>query len=158
MKLFVTRPTNRSFAAIYYFCVLKCKYESTARNKNRTCLGLELGLFLNFNTSMFVIMQCFIFQASCRGEVNECYNGGTNIWDPVKSFACLCKKGYEGVFCEKGNTYCLKKLPYLVQSMSCRALRKMKNLDQQVRVKTQVIFCKAKLLTMIESTTLLEIT
>ena len=46
-----------------------------------------------------------IFQASCRGEVNECHNGGTMIWNPVKSFECLCKEWYVGEFCEieKGN-------------------------------------------------------
>jgi hypothetical protein len=42
-------------------------------------------------------------QASCRGEVNECQNGGTMIWHPVKTFGCLCGKGYEGEICEKGS-------------------------------------------------------
>ena len=51
----------------------------------------------------FRTTQCFTFQASCRGEVNECQNGGTMIWDPVKPFACVCKDGYEGSFCEKGS-------------------------------------------------------
>jgi hypothetical protein len=53
---------------------------------------------------MFVIMQCTILQASCRAKVNECHNGGRMIWNPVKPFACLCKEGYEGEFCEKGIT------------------------------------------------------
>ncbi|CAB4026667.1 neurogenic locus Notch -like, partial [Paramuricea clavata] len=44
--------------------------------------------------------------ASCRGEVNECHNGGTMIWDPVKPFNCLCEKGYEGEICEKDIDEC----------------------------------------------------
>jgi hypothetical protein len=43
-----------------------------------------------------------MLQVSCRGEVNECQNGGTMIWDPVKPFNCVCKKGYEGAICKNG--------------------------------------------------------
>ena len=50
-------------------------------------------------------MQSFIFQASCKGEVEECHNGGAMIWHPVKSFACVCKDGYEGMFCQRGSIY-----------------------------------------------------
>jgi hypothetical protein len=48
-------------------------------------------------------MQGTFFLASCRGEVNECHNGGTMIWHPAKTFSCLCGKRYEGEICEKGN-------------------------------------------------------
>ena len=34
--------------------------------------------------------------------MNECQNGGTMIWDPVKPFNCVCKKGYEGAICKNG--------------------------------------------------------
>ena len=44
--------------------------------------------------------QCSLFQASCTEEANECHNGGTMIWDPVKQFACVCKDGYVGELCE----------------------------------------------------------
>ena len=44
---------------------------------------------------------CPFFQASCTGEVNQCRNGGTMIWDPVKQFVCLCKDGFGGERCEK---------------------------------------------------------
>ena len=56
----------------------------------------------------FGTTQCFIFQASCRGEVNECHNGGTMIWDPVKPFTCVCKDGYIGTLCGEGiiHLYC----------------------------------------------------
>ena len=47
-----------------------------------------------------VTRQRSLFQASCTGEVNECQNGGTMIWDPDKLFACVCKDGYEGELCE----------------------------------------------------------
>ena len=59
-----------------------------------------------------------LFQASCRGETNECRNGGTPIWDPVKPYACLCRDGYEGEFCEKGKIYlcCIyRHLVFLIQ-------------------------------------------
>ena len=46
-------------------------------------------------------MTQYIFQAACRGEINECYNGGTMIWDPKKTFSCLCKEGYKGELCKK---------------------------------------------------------
>ena len=46
--------------------------------------------------------RCFTLQGSCKGEVNECHNGGTMIWDPVKPLTCVCKDGYIGMFCEKG--------------------------------------------------------
>jgi hypothetical protein len=45
----------------------------------------------------------FLFKSSCRQDINECQNGGTAIWDPVKSFSCLCKEGYMGELCEKGS-------------------------------------------------------
>ncbi|CAB4022465.1 fibropellin-1-like isoform X1, partial [Paramuricea clavata] len=48
--------------------------------------------------------------ASCRGEVNECQNGGTMIWHSVKTFGCLCGKGYEGEICEKDIDECSNKL------------------------------------------------
>ena len=47
-------------------------------------------------------LNLIIFQLSCRGDTNECHNGGTAIWDPVKPYSCKCKGGYEGEFCEKG--------------------------------------------------------
>jgi hypothetical protein len=74
------------------------------REKKITCPGIKIRSISKMDTRMFVIMQCTILQASCRAEVNECHNGGTMIWDTVKPFACLCKEGYEGEFCEKGNT------------------------------------------------------
>ncbi|XP_028411610.1 lactadherin-like [Dendronephthya gigantea] len=40
--------------------------------------------------------------AYCRGEVNECQNGGTMIWHPEKLFSCQCLECYEGEFCENG--------------------------------------------------------
>ena len=48
-------------------------------------------------------MHLYIFQAACRGETNECYNGGTMIWDPTKTFRCLSKEGYKGELCKEGN-------------------------------------------------------
>ena len=54
--------------------------------------------FQCFGNSMYLI----IFQVSCKGETNECHNGGTAIWDPIKPYSCQCKVGYEGDFCEKG--------------------------------------------------------
>jgi hypothetical protein len=30
------------------------------------------------------------------------------IWDSVKPFTCLCKKGYEGEICENGNNINMK--------------------------------------------------
>ena len=44
-----------------------------------------------------------IFQTACGGETNECHNGGTMIWDPTKTFSCLCKEGYKEELCEKGS-------------------------------------------------------
>ncbi len=61
----------------------------------------------------------YMFQASCKGEVNECHNGGTMIWDPVKPFTCLCNEVYEGEFCEKGKMGCPKK--DLTQVKMCRS-------------------------------------
>jgi hypothetical protein len=46
--------------------------------------------------------ECDILQASCRGEVDECSNGGRMIRGPVKTFKCECKEGYKGELCEKG--------------------------------------------------------
>ena len=46
--------------------------------------------------------------AACRGEINECQNGGTMIWDPAKTFNCLCKAGYKGDLCETDIDECSK--------------------------------------------------
>ena len=48
---------------------------------------------------MYMLYQCktaIYFQTSCKVEVNECQNGGTMIWNPVKSFTCQCKEGLKG--------------------------------------------------------------
>jgi hypothetical protein len=33
--------------------------------------------------------------------MNECQNGGTMAWDPVKPFKCECPENFEGEFCEE---------------------------------------------------------
>ncbi|XP_028411616.1 lactadherin-like [Dendronephthya gigantea] len=38
--------------------------------------------------------------ATCRGEMNECHNGGIMIWDPEKEYLCQCLDCYEGSRCE----------------------------------------------------------
>ncbi|XP_028411604.1 EGF-like repeat and discoidin I-like domain-containing protein 3 [Dendronephthya gigantea] len=37
---------------------------------------------------------------ACQAEVNECYNGGTMIWDPDEQYFCQCLDCYEGRLCE----------------------------------------------------------
>lgn len=37
-------------------------------------------------------------QSEC--QENECKNGGTMVWDPVKPFKCECLDNYSGEFCE----------------------------------------------------------
>ena len=49
-------------------------------------------------------ISCNSIPGSCTGETNECHNGGTAIWDPVKPYSCQCMDGYEGGFCEKCKT------------------------------------------------------
>ena len=56
------------------------------------------GHFVTRQSTMYAI-----FQAKCNGEIDECHNGGTMIWDPVKTFNCVCKEGYRGELCNIGN-------------------------------------------------------
>ena len=57
----------------------------------------------------FATTQC-ILQAACRREINECYNGGTMIWDPAKTFSCICKEGYKGELCKTEDKNVIYKL------------------------------------------------
>jgi hypothetical protein len=42
----------------------------------------------------------FVFQSGCE-EDNECQNGGTMVWDPVKPFKCECPENYVREFCQQ---------------------------------------------------------
>ncbi|XP_028411991.1 lactadherin-like [Dendronephthya gigantea] len=45
--------------------------------------------------------------ASCRGEVNECLNGGKMTWEIGRQFSCGCSKCFEGERCENVRTEAL---------------------------------------------------
>ncbi|XP_028411974.1 EGF-like repeat and discoidin I-like domain-containing protein 3 [Dendronephthya gigantea] len=45
--------------------------------------------------------------ASCRGEVNECHNGGKMTWEIGRQFSCWCLKCYEGERCKNVRTEAL---------------------------------------------------
>ena len=71
------------------------------RKLNKTLLVTIVACLLSHKCTA----QCTFFQTTCKEETNECQNGGTMIWDPVKSFTCLCKEGYGGELCEKGEVH-----------------------------------------------------
>ncbi|CAB3978548.1 fibropellin-1-like isoform X1 [Paramuricea clavata] len=80
---------------------LNCQLTNTTRHEfdNNASQKKRVWMFIKNNVDRSQV-------ASCRGEVNECRNGGTMIWDPEKPFNCLCKEGYEGEMCENDIDEC----------------------------------------------------
>ena len=75
------------------YAVCKCNQCKIVKKRAMYNIACKLHIY------DFATTQC-ILQAACRGEINECYNGGTMIWDLAKTFSCICMEGYKGELCK----------------------------------------------------------
>ena len=82
----------------------KCHFHSRNISTDRKFSGNFIAKSWKFSTENFCRRIRFYKISYCRKF--SCVDTGLNS-------KLLCKKGYEGEFCEKGNTNCLKILPHL---------------------------------------------